>query len=32
VKRNNTFFFDYGNAFLFEAGKAQANLVDENGK
>ena len=26
------FFFDYGNAFIFEAGKAGADVLDQNGQ
>jgi len=28
AKRSNMFFFDYGNAFLFEAEKAGADVID----
>ena len=31
VKRG-TYFFDYGNAFLLEAKRAKANIIDDNGK
>ena len=30
--KSNMFFFDYGNAFLFEAQKSNADLTDRNGQ
>lgn len=32
VAKNNMFFFDYGNAMLFEAQKAGADVFDSNGQ
>ena len=30
--KKGTYFFDYGNAFLLEAKRAKANIIDDNGK